>query len=81
MYLDAMQQIYSNVTKVMVDSSKGSNLLYLPLDKLMHMTGASNGPESAGGAQPNAPATPQASVLPNDARSRDSSRTRDRESR
>ena len=81
MYLDAMQQIYSNVTKVMVDSSKGSNLLYLPLDKLMHMTGASNGPEAASGAQPNAPATPQASVLPNDARGRDSSRTRDRESR
>lgn len=83
MYLDAMQQIYSNVTKVMVDSSKGSNLLYLPLDKLMHMTGAVNGPENGGGnasAQSSAPA-PLASVLPNDARSRDSTRTRERESR
>ncbi len=83
MYLDAMQQIYSHVTKVMVDSSKGSNLLYLPLDKLMHMTGAANGPENAGGntsAQPSTPA-PQTSVLPNDARSRDSTRTRERESR
>ena len=35
MYLDAMSGIYSNVTKVMVDSKAGSNLLYLPLDKLM----------------------------------------------
>ena len=35
MYLDAMSGIYSNVTKVMVDTRAGSNLLYLPLDKLM----------------------------------------------
>ncbi|MEY3134209.1 MAG: Modulator of FtsH protease HflK, partial [Pseudomonadota bacterium] len=40
MYLDAMQQIYTNVTKVVVDSKQGSNLMYLPLDKLMQMTGA-----------------------------------------
>ncbi|MBV5344920.1 MAG: FtsH protease activity modulator HflK, partial [Rhodoferax sp.] len=39
MYIDAMQQIYSNVTKVMVDSKQGSNLLYLPLDKLIKMSG------------------------------------------
>jgi membrane protease subunit HflK len=35
MYTDTMQQIYSNVTKVLVDSKQGSNLLYLPLDKIM----------------------------------------------
>lgn len=35
MYLDTMSNIYANVTKVMVDSKSGSNLLYLPLDKLM----------------------------------------------
>ena len=34
MYIDAMQQIYGNVTKVLVDSRQGSNLLYLPLDKM-----------------------------------------------
>ena len=39
MYIDTMQQIYSNVTKVMVDASSGSNLLYLPLDKLMQQAG------------------------------------------
>jgi len=33
MYTDAMQQIYSNVTKVVVDSKQGSNLMYLPLEK------------------------------------------------
>jgi membrane protease subunit HflK len=35
LYTDTMQQIYSNVTKVLVDSKQGSNLLYLPLDKIM----------------------------------------------
>lgn len=38
MYVDAMQEIYANVTKVLVDSKSGSNLLYLPLDKIMQMT-------------------------------------------
>ena len=39
MYIDTMQQVYSSVTKVMVESRQGSNLLYLPLDKIMQMTG------------------------------------------
>jgi modulator of FtsH protease HflK len=42
MYLDAMQQIYSSTTKVLVDSRQGNNLLYLPLDKIMQMGGSSN---------------------------------------
>jgi membrane protease subunit HflK len=35
MYIDTMQQIYSNVTKVLVDTKSGNQLLYLPLDKLI----------------------------------------------
>ena len=35
LYIEAMQQIYANVSKVMVDSRSGSNLLYLPLDRLL----------------------------------------------
>ena len=31
--------MYSNVTKVMIDSRAGSNLLYLPLDKLLQQGG------------------------------------------
>jgi membrane protease subunit HflK len=38
MYIDMMQQILSSTTKVMVDQQKGSNLLYLPLDKLIQST-------------------------------------------
>jgi membrane protease subunit HflK len=45
MYIDAMQEIYNNVTKVMVDqrSSNGS-LLYLPLDKLIQQVGPNTAP-------------------------------------
>ena len=49
LYIDAMQQMYSNVTKVLVESRQGSNMLYLPLDKIMQMTSA-NTPVVGGGA-------------------------------
>jgi len=81
MYTDAMASIYSNVTKVLVDTKAGSNLLYLPLDKLMQMTaqeGAAKAPAaSTGSAAPVAPIT-----APTPARSAaDSARSRERESR
>jgi membrane protease subunit HflK len=41
LYIDTMQQIDSNVSKVMVDSRTGSNMLYLPLDKLLQQGGSS----------------------------------------
>ncbi|MDR7376787.1 membrane protease subunit HflK [Rhodoferax ferrireducens] len=82
MYLDTMQQVYGNVTKVLVDSRQGSNLLYLPLDKIMQMSGqaASNGVAAeAPAANPAVPVAPAA--LSNDARTRDNSRSRDRDVR
>ncbi len=83
MYLDAMQEIYANTTKVLVDSRQGSNLLYLPLDKIMQMTG--QGGSASGAAGATAGSTTGASTtapqpLP-DARSRDSSRGRERDVR
>ncbi len=35
MYLDAMQDIYSKSSKVLVDVKGGNNMLYLPLEQLM----------------------------------------------
>jgi len=58
MYLETMQQIYANTSKVMVDAKGQGNLLYLPLDKLMQ----------AASAQPAAQAAPDASVAPSTAR-------------
>ena len=40
MYLETMQQVYSNTSKVMVDAKGQGNLLYLPLDKLMQAAGS-----------------------------------------
>jgi membrane protease subunit HflK len=31
LYIESMQQIYGNVTKILVDSKQGSNMLFLPL--------------------------------------------------
>lgn len=74
LYIDAMQQVYSNVSKVMVDSRNGSNLLYLPLDKLLQQ---SSGSVTVSAPQPTTLPEPQ--VLPgaNDLRSRDNLRSRD----
>ena len=84
MYLEAMQQIYGNVTKVLVESRQGSNLLYLPLDKIMQSVAAGGtaleGASAGSAATPAVPVTPS-STFSNDPRARDSNRTRDRESR
>jgi membrane protease subunit HflK len=76
MYLDTMQQNYANVTKVVIDSRQGSNLLYLPLDKLMQQVASGEGAPAA--AAPPAPAAPAAPAA-NDPRSRDNNNTRGRE--
>ena len=76
MYLDAMSDIYSNVTKVMVDSKAGSNLLYLPLDKLMQQVTQS--PSASAAVTP--PVT--SSQVPAPATTNSSNaRSRERESR
>lgn len=56
LYLETMQQVFTNVSKVMVDSKSNSNLLYLPLDRLLQQSaqGASTG--SMAGAMSSSPA-------------------------
>ncbi|MBN9425218.1 MAG: FtsH protease activity modulator HflK, partial [Burkholderiales bacterium] len=55
LYLETMQQIFANTSKVYVDSRANSNLLYLPLDRLMQQAGADG---------QRAPAVPQAGAAP-----------------
>ncbi|MCU7799135.1 MAG: FtsH protease activity modulator HflK [gamma proteobacterium symbiont of Lucinoma myriamae] len=38
LYLDAMENVYSKTSKVMIDTKGSNNLLYLPLDKMMRGT-------------------------------------------
>lgn len=81
MYLETMQQIFSNTTKIMVDSKSGNNLLYLPLDKLIAQTAsdAAKAPGQPGQQQllPS-PANGEPMQSPLDGqRQRDASRSRD----
>jgi membrane protease subunit HflK len=49
MYIDTMESVMSNSTKVLIDVEGGNNLLYLPLDKLMQQSqGSSSGTGSQG---------------------------------
>ena len=95
MYLETMQQVFSNTSKVMVDAKGQGNLLYLPLDKLMQGAGA----VAASPATADAVAAPQTAAktatpssnesppqldnsLSNQSRGREPSlRSRDREAR
>jgi modulator of FtsH protease HflK len=87
LYINAMQEIYSSVTKVLVESKQGSNMLYLPLDKIMQLSGtpataAANPAVNPGNALDSSgsvpsPAMPSSS---SDSRGRDS-RQRDRDLR
>jgi membrane protease subunit HflK len=84
MYIETMQQVYSNVTKVLVDSRSGSNLLYLPLDKILAGAGAgaaaSPAEPASNAVSPSLPTT-SPSNLSTDSRVRDANRSRERESR
>lgn len=83
LYTETMQQVYSNVTKVLVESRQGSNLLYLPLDKIMQGVSQTTGAAASDSAA--APATAPTVVPPStltlDPRARDANRSRERESR
>jgi membrane protease subunit HflK len=76
MYLETMQQVFSNTSKVYVDSRSGSNLLYLPLDKLMQQSGGAT--DASRGAAAAAPAQAPAAAAPPAA---DASRAQDMRSR
>lgn len=35
LYIESLEQVYSNTSKVIVDSDNGGNMMYLPLDKIL----------------------------------------------
>ena len=80
LYIDAMQEIMSNTSKVLVDQKGGNNLLYLPRDKLLHMTAPGAGALVDAMNKP-AEASPGSEPLPSASRSRDALRSREREPR
>jgi modulator of FtsH protease HflK len=78
LYTETMQQIYGNVTKVLVDTRNGgSNLLYLPLDRLMQAAGSGAGVPGAPITTLPSTSTPATSPVERT----DPARSRERESR
>ena len=68
LYLETMQQVYTNTSKVMVDAKGQGNLLYLPLDKLIQAAGASTAAQGAanGDAGASAQGGNRVQSIPND---------------
>jgi membrane protease subunit HflK len=62
MYIDSMREMYSNVTKVLVDTTKSNSMLYLPLDKIVAQVSAESAQATGTQANPNSPTTPTGSV-------------------
>jgi membrane protease subunit HflK len=79
LYLDMMQTVLGNASKVLVDQQKAGSLLYLPLDKLIQQSTASPtvvAPDVSTAA-PSRPAAPESSMALDPARSREALRNRD----
>ena len=67
LYLDTMQEVFSNTSKVLVTGNKNgqSNLLYLPLDKMIQNSSGSNAPVTgSAAASNNTDAAPHVTDLP-----------------
>ncbi len=65
MYLETMEQMYTNASKILVDTRGSTNMLYLPLDKLAQQ--AAQGvarPSNAPAMPPTMPVTPPPFVPP-----------------
>jgi membrane protease subunit HflK len=88
LYLEAIQDIMSNTSKVLVDQKGSGSLLYLPLDKLFQMTAPAPAPVpvapvSGDTSKPaDSAVSDTSSSTPSISRSRDEFlRSRDREDR
>ncbi len=66
MYIDSIQQMLENSTKVLVDTDGGNNLIYLPLDQLMQRRPATGTTDRTVTASP-----PPANSSPSRSRERD----------
>ena len=77
LYLETVQQILESTSKVLIDARAGTNLLYLPLDKILQGSAGGGLPEALAPTRPSASAE---SPAPQDAgaRSRDTLRGRER---
>ncbi|HSO07643.1 MAG TPA: FtsH protease activity modulator HflK [Pelomicrobium sp.] len=78
MYIETLQHVLASTSKVLIDKQGSGNLLMLPLDKNIQMTGTVPG---AAEMTPKPPATSEQGTADSAARSREAFRSREREVR
>ncbi|NMG33367.1 FtsH protease activity modulator HflK [Azoarcus sp. TTM-91] len=80
LYIETMQQVLSNTSKVMIDAKGNGNLLFLPLDKLIQAAGSSPGstptPQNEAATPASSSSSAQSGMF--DPRSRELMRNRER---
>ena len=62
MYIDSMREMYNNVTKILVDTTKSNSLLYLPLDKIVAQVSAESAQAANAQTSSSGTSTPTGSV-------------------
>ncbi|WP_114689559.1 FtsH protease activity modulator HflK [Polynucleobacter necessarius] len=62
MYIDSMREMYNNVTKILVDTTKSNSLLYLPLDKIVAQISAESAQAANAQVSQSGASTPTGSV-------------------
>ena len=78
LYLDMMQSVLGNTSKVIVDQKGSGNLLYMPLDKLMQQGAAAVAQDAQQPPRAAAPPTPEPPPQAEPPRTRDGLRSRER---
>ncbi len=81
LYIDMVQSVLGNTTKALIDQKAGSNLLYLPLDRLIQQSGPGATAPAPGADVPAARSGTPSSEAPaalDPSRSRDAMRSRER---
>jgi modulator of FtsH protease HflK len=78
LYLDMMQSVLGNASKVLIDQKGGNSLLYLPLDQLLKQTQTASGGAPGSVDSRVTPAAPEASVTLDPTRGRELPRGRER---
>jgi modulator of FtsH protease HflK len=82
LYLDMMQSVLTNSSKVVIDQKTGSgNLLYMPLDKLMQQAAGATvvtSPDSVAPPRASSPTAPEAPAAADPSRTREGLRSRER---
>lgn len=84
LYIETMQQILQNTSKIMIDTKNSNPMLYMPLDQILRqnavdMSARTQQQSSAGSSAPAAQS--DSTTVPADVRTRDALRSRDRDAR